>query len=339
MAGMIAALFGGRSRPPDPNPLPGVGGYRMPPGRTGGTGFPGSTSSTRTFPGRNPRLAELRADSNTGWESGLGSTSRTDQHAYRGDVPGANTANPRATPGVATPRGRLRELLQDTPATLAGGPMLHTGPGNDTAGANRLVQPSPVNDTQTPVVRRRVVIGQGTPGAQNVRNQVAQRYKNAPGQVHTYRSAPRGDLPTVLRNGQAGDGNVHPDEAVTSVSVPNRFVAFGGGYLSYAMLRMMPYNGRGDGARGAQLDGRRYYATGQDVQFANGGMGEYGRRRQQGAKVPTVPFTEPAPWSSSTYVTTDSIGQPESPGTDAQVPQLVYVSPSAGRAGNGTGRG
>ena len=105
MAGLIAALFGGRSRPPDPNPLPGIGGYDLPPGPNGATGFPGSTSLTRTFPGRNPRTAELRADSNTGWESGLGSTTTVQQHAYRGDVPGAATANPRTTSATPVPPG------------------------------------------------------------------------------------------------------------------------------------------------------------------------------------------------------------------------------------------
>ena len=62
MAGLIRALFGGRTRPPDPDPLPGVGGYRMPTGRTGAGGFPGSTALTRTFGGRNPRTVGLRAD-------------------------------------------------------------------------------------------------------------------------------------------------------------------------------------------------------------------------------------------------------------------------------------
>jgi len=42
MAGLIAALFGGKSAP-DTNPLPGIGGYDMPRGPYGEGGFPGST--------------------------------------------------------------------------------------------------------------------------------------------------------------------------------------------------------------------------------------------------------------------------------------------------------
>ena len=46
MAGMIKRLFGGQSRPPNPEPLPGQGGYAYPRGPYGETGMPGSTSAS-----------------------------------------------------------------------------------------------------------------------------------------------------------------------------------------------------------------------------------------------------------------------------------------------------
>ncbi len=45
MAGLIATLFGGKNKKPDPYPLPGIGGYDMPRGPMGEGGFPGSTSA------------------------------------------------------------------------------------------------------------------------------------------------------------------------------------------------------------------------------------------------------------------------------------------------------
>lgn len=342
MAGLIAALFGGRSRPPDPDPLPGVGGYRMPRGQTGAGGFPGSTALTRHFGGRNPRAVGLRSDTNTGWDNGLSSTPQTRQGAYRGDERGAAVEGPRSTPTVTTPQPVIAQRMQATPATFYGGPMLHTGPGNNTAGGAPL---SPAQragghsgrDTETPATQRQPVIGVGTPGAQNVRNQVAQRYKNAPGQSHTYQSASRPDQAPVGRRGQNGDGSVKPEQVSSPVTVQNRFVFPGGGNQTWSVLREMPYGGRGDGARGAQLSGQRYYGTGQADQFWNAGQGDYGIARSRGGKRP-VSFTMPAPWSANYYDTTESVGTTDTPGAAAQAPNLVYTSPSAGRASNATGR-
>jgi hypothetical protein len=327
MAGLIARLFGGRSRPPDPNPLPGIGGYSMPPGPAGQTGYPGSTSATRVYGrGTSPRAAKLNVDQLNGANTMLGTTPEVRQHSYRGDVRGARTANPRTTPVVVAPQTQIRQDLQhNSDAEFFGGPELHTGPGNNTAGANplsaaRAAGGHSVRDTETPVTQRQPVIGVGTPGSQNVRNTIAERYKAVPGQDHTYLSAPN-----------PGKGSPSP------VTVDNRFVYPGGGNTSYSMLRMMPYSGRGDGARGADLDGRRYYATGQADQFWNAGQGDYGIARQRGGKRP-VNFTQPSPWSSSFYDTTDSVGTVDAPGTPTQAPDLVYYSPSSGRASNATGR-
>lgn len=342
MAGLIAALFGGRARPPDPDPLPGVGGYRMPRGQTGAGGFPGSTALTRTFGGRNPRTVGLRTDTNTGWDSALSDEQQVRQSSYRGDERGAAVAGPRSTPLVGTRQPILTVRMQDTPATLEGGPLLRTGPGNNTAGANPLSPAQRVGghskrDTETPMVQRQPVIGVGTPGSQNVRNDFALRYKAVPGQAHTYQSASRPDQAPVNRKGQNADGSVKPDQVSSPVTVQSRFVFPGGGNQTWFMLREMPYGGRGDGARGAVLSGQRYYATGQADQFWNAGQGDYGISRARGGKRP-VSFSEPAPWSGNYYDTTESVGTPDAPGNPGQAPNMVYVSPSAGRASNGTGR-
>lgn len=345
MAGLIQALFGGRPKPPDPNPLPGIGGYDMPPGPAGQTGFPGSTSQTRTFRGTSPvgRASGVRSPTNTGAGFTPGSTTETRQVTPRVS---RKASNPRLTPGVTTVQTGVQQSMQhNSDAEFYGGPALHTRQGNNTAGGHpgRRAAAAGGHDTRhttTPWTQAQPIIGRDTPGAQNVRNQVAQRYHNQPGQVHTYRSAPRGDLPPVLGKGQQADGNVHPDAAITQVSVPNRFVFAGGGHQTWAIQREMPYGGRGDGARGADLNGQRFYSTGQAEQFLNAGVGQYGIAREYGSdyKRP-VSFTEPAPWTAQYYDTTEDVGTADNPNqTPGQAPNLVYVSPSGGRASNSTGR-
>lgn len=332
----IAPLFGGKSRPPV-DETAGLGGAQMAPGPAGQSGFPGSTSTTRTLRGRNPRAAKVRSDTNYGFEQDLSSTPQVRQEARRsGDA--QQPASPRDTATVATPQPLLTLIMQMTRATLLGGPMQKTGPGNRTAGGHPLSAAAAEGghserDTTTPWTQAEPEISGGVPGSQNVRNTVAQRYKAAPGQSHTYQSAARGDLPMVNPSGQASDGNVHPERAAQPVTVESRFVFGAGGVETWSILREMPYGGRGNGARGAALDGTRYYGTGQGDQFWNAGMGEYGVARKGGGKRP-VSFTTPAPWSSNFYDTTEG----EQAGSMDQAPDSVYVSPSAGRAGNGTGR-
>lgn len=341
MAGLIPPLFRGRRRQSvDTNPHPGIGGYNLGTGPAGQNGFPGSTGQTRTFQGNNPRAVQVRADTNTGFEQGLSQTPQTRQTSYRGDVPGAGTANPRSTALTTTRQPELTRIMQDVPGEFYGGPMLRTGPGNNTAGGKPLSGAAmagghSTRDATVPWIHAQPEIGQNTPGANNVRNQVAQRYKATPGGARSYKSAARADQAPVNRGGQATDGNVHPERVVTDVSVPSRFVWAGGGNQTWSLLRQMPYGGRGDGARGADLNGQRFYATGQDQQFVNGGMGEYGIARRHGSdhKRP-VSFETPAPWSANYYDTTASLADQSTP----QAPDLVYVSPTAGRAGNGTGR-
>ena len=234
-------------------------------------------------------------------------------------------------------------MQHNSAAEFYGGPELKTGPGNNTAGGSPLGGAQAAGghsqrDTITPWTRAQPLISGGVPGAQNVRNTIAERYKNTPGELHTYLSAPRADQASPNPGGQATDGNVHPDAVVQSVTVPSR--RFDDGNTSWSVLREMPYAGRGNGARGADLNGQRYYATGQQSQFLNAGMGEFGVARQRGAgnKRP-VSFTQPAPWTANYYDTTASVGTADSPNTQpAQQPDSVYTSPGGLRASNSTGR-
>jgi hypothetical protein len=341
MAGLIAALFGGKSRAPvDTNPLPGIGGYNLGAGPANQTGFPGSTGQTRTFQGNDPRAVKVRADTNGGFEQQLGDAVQVRQASYRGDVPGAAVRGPRGTGATGTRQPVLTQVMQATPATFYGGPELKTGPGNNTAGAHPLSPAAAAGghsmiDTTTPWSHAQPNIGEGTPGANNVRNQVAQRYKAAPGTTRSYKSAARADQAPVNRGGQATDGNVHPDAATSMVSVPDRFVFDAGGNQTWAVAREMPYGGRGDGARGADLNGQRYYTTGQTGQFMNAGQGDYGIARERGGdhKRP-VSFATPAPWTANFYDTTQGVAEE----TTAQSPNMIYVSSTTGRATNSTGR-
>lgn len=343
MAGLIQALFGGKQSPAvDMEPAPGVGGYTLGAGRSNEAGFPGSTAQTRVNLGKSPRAAKIRADTDSGFEQALSVTPQLRQAAYRGDQP----TGPRQTPVVGTPQPQLTRIMQDQPGTQYGGQVMKTGPGNQVVGGNPLHASQQAGghsqqDTTTPYSRANVAISGGVPGSNNVRNTIAQRYKNAPGELHSYQSAPRPDQAPVNPGGQATDGNVHPSRVTQEVTVQNRGqFPDNGGVLSWDVLREMPYGRRGDGARGADLNGQRRYATGQEDQFWNAGQGEIGIARRRGRLVRSgVSFTQPAPWSSNVYTTTGSVGTNDTPNTQpGQQPSAVYVSPASRRASNRTGR-
>jgi hypothetical protein len=334
----MAGLWGlfGRKAQPDPNPLPGVGGYTAGAGPDGESGFPGSTSATRTFKGASPRAVKLEKGQLGGIEQGLSSVEQIRQQSYRGDIEDSNVDNPRLTPSVATPQPQVTVELQATPGTFYGGQPLRTGPGFDLAGQNPLSGAAAAGghsqrDTTTPWTAAQPEISGGVPGSQNVRNTIAQRYKAAPGQPHTYMSSSRPDQ----KGSSPGFAEASP------VTVESRFVWDGGGVQSWAVERRMPYTGSQAGlnsVRGAVLDGTRYYVTGQADEFLNAGQGQYGIARFNGPRHRPTVFAEPAPWSANYYDTTPSVGSPGNPGPADQAPDLVYVSPQAGRASNGTGR-
>lgn len=348
MAGLIARLFGGQDTPATgpAEPAQGIGGYTAGPGPANQTGFPGSTSQVRTFPHppNSPRAAKIRADTDSGANNGMGTTPEVRQSSYRGDVPGARIRNPRDTPAVVLPQTAIRQEMQhNSDAEFYGGPQLATGPGNNTAGGNPLTPSQRAGghsqrDTTTPWYDAQPELGGHVPGAQNVRNTIAERYKYPGGILHTYLSAPRADQAQPNPGGQATDGNVDPSAVVQPVTVEDRY--FDDSVIGWSVLREMPYGGRGNGARGADLNGQRYYATGQSDQFWNAGQGGYGIARQRGAgnKRP-VSFTQPAPWTAQYYDTTADVGTADNPNPDpAQQPASIYMSPGGLRASNSTGR-
>lgn len=334
MAGLIAALFGGKQAPATPpGSVPGGGGYTQGPGPTGEHGYPGSTSLTRSITSRSPRAAKIQADKQGGFEQALSQNGQTRQAAARFGT-GSPDDNPRETPTVTTPQPLLTALLQAGANTQLGGMLHKTKAGARTVGGQPLSRAAAEGghsgrDTTTPWIRAQPDISGNVPGAQNVRNTRALNYKAKPGQAHTYKSAPRADTAPPNPTGWASDGNVHPERVVQDVTVPSRFVWNGGGVQTWSVEREMPYGGRGDGARGADLNGSRYYATGQQDQFWNGGQGDYGIARQQGyGNKRPVNFDQPAPWTSNYYDTTDSVQS----GAATQAPDMVYVSPQAATA-------
>ena len=122
------------------------------------------------------------------------------------------------------------------------------------------------------------------------------------------------------------------------MSVPSRYVWDQGGVQTWSVQRQMPYGGKGDGARGASLNGTRYYAEGPPV-AVNAALGSYGVSRLRGPRHRPVYFNEPAPWTSQFYDTTASVGTPDQPGPGGQAPDAIYTSPDPGRGGmNSTGR-
>jgi hypothetical protein len=300
----------------------------MPPGPAGQDGFPGSTSQTRTFSPRNLSIAKLPSRGAPNLRG-----TQTTRSAYRGDTqsPIAATESPRATPPVTTGQSEIvTELQTNSPAEFYGGPALKVIPGNETAGGEPLGRQGghSVIDTTTPYSRAQSQIALNTPGSQNVRNQIAERYKAKPGMLHSYKSAPRADQAT-LANG--GDGGAGLGPITTMVTVQDRFVFAGGGTQTWSVERRMPYTGRGDGARGAALNGQRYYAAGQADQFLSARTGDYGIARRRGNKRP-VSFTQPGPWTSDFYDTTDGVQG----GTNAQSPDSIYVSPVPSRPNTAT---
>lgn len=349
MAGLIARLLGGTASPTrSEEPVQGIGGYTGARGPANQEGYPGCSAQTRVNLGKSPRAVKVLADTDTGFEQGLSAQPQVRQQSYRGDEPGARIRNPRETPRTATFQPVLTETLQGTPATQEGGPMMRTGPGNNIIGGQNPLSPAQAagghsqRDTTTPWPDAgRVTISGGVPGAQNVRNSIAVDYTFPAGIMHTYLSAPRADQAPVNPGGQATDGNVHPDRVVQPVTVPDRGVFPGdGGNWSWSVLREMPYGGRGNGARGANLNGQRRYATGQETQFWNAGQGEFGvqRLRGSGVKLP-VSFTQPAPWSSQVYITTADVGTADNPNPQpGQQPQSVVIAPTGTLASNSTGR-
>ena len=238
MAGIIKALFGGRSQPPDPQPDPGQGGYAYPRGPYGETGFPGSS--------------------------------------------------PQATPTHGQGSGDTRNQRE----TVTGNQVEwdNNPPGNWTGDVGWRIPPNRAGHKDTERYSR-PDISSGIPGNERQRN--TRFYAGR-------RAAPDG---------------------------VNRYVYNGvnGGYESYSFNRVMPYP---RGFRAAALQGFRYYS---DADQFDSGMGHYGIARERGPNHRPTTFTEPAPWTTQYYDTTESVGTPDNPGPGGQQINSVYVSPEVPR--------
>lgn len=168
--------------------------------------------------------------------------------------------------------------------------------------------------TRDTVKRRTPVISSGTPGAENVRNEVAQSYRNPPGQEHVYQSAPN---------------PVAPPEPIV---VDNRYLYDLGGYETHEVEREIPYpfiHARPPGyagvgsVRGADLSGDRFYKPGTKNFLTT--EGSYGVSRRRGPNHRPTTFTQPGPWHANYYDTSDTTVQQGQP-------NMVYESPAPVRS-------
>lgn len=284
----------------DPDPNPGIGGYRRPRGPYGEDGYPGSTAATR----ENPQAAADRLH------------------------------NARARPAAAPPFGR-RYATRPMPTVGAqqantipapahqGGLPYHGGP----------VNPDRVRDTEH---RPRVVLSQNIPGGQRQRNKLYYGGAQAvPGAEHTYRSASKGrhfpitesTMPSRYVFGGVNGGTDNLDDLMTARRMP---------YTGHVAGTADSFRGRLGHARGsvrgAHLDGTRLFLrpVTKDTRVAKQGGG-YGRRiRGTQRHRPTI-FNEPANWAGRFYDTTAETGTPDRPGANSQVVSNVHVSPRASR--------
>ena len=98
----------------------------------------------------------------------------------------------------------------------------------------------------------------------------------------------------------------------------NRYVWNQGGVQTWSVNRQMPYGaGRGDGARGADLNGTRYYAEGPPI-AVNAALGSYGVSRLRGPRHRPVYFNEPAPWTTQFTTRRPASGRRTTPGRAAR---------------------
>lgn len=237
--------------------------------------------------------------------------------------PGSTPASPR-THTEARPEGArgLRQLT--VTQNQAEWVLLPTRRANGTPRQPRARQMR----STSPEQRMTPVIG-GAPGSQNVRNQVAQRYKAVPGQLHTYRVSPnpgktgaRLDAPSRYHPGTFvhghPDGKPIPGQPPQSglgpmVTVPSRFVSAEGAQEGYAVNRPLLFAKGGTPApypqgyagnehvRGARMTGQRYVGALADQQRIGLPSDAYGLSRARGPRHRPVSFQQPEPWTANYY--------------------------------------
>jgi hypothetical protein len=289
--GLLSALH--RPAAADPDPHPGIGGYRTPRGPAGQTGYPGSTAATR----QNPQAA---ADE------------LADAPVFRRRGGGRAVVRRRA----ATITAQQADVI---PAPARDGSLPYQGAAAKT-------NPDRVRDTEK---RPRIITSQGTPGGERQRNTVYYGGRQAiPGQEHTYRSAPKGGRGTTevsvtsryVYNGVNG-GTDALDDMMTARRMP---------YTGHGPGSGQPGPARGS-LRGAVLDGDRFYTAPDGMTEGDQG-GAFGKARRSQRHRPTI-FSEPAPMNGEFYDTTSDAGGPRVAGRNRQVVSQVHVSPRAARRG------
>lgn len=201
----------------------------------------------------------------------------------------------------------------------------------------------------------------GAPGSQNVRNQIAQRYKAVPGQIRAYRPSPNPGK-TGARPG--GPSRYHPDTFVhahpdghpvpgmapqpgypPAVVVSSRYVSHEGAQEGYAVNRQLafakggtpaPYPPGYDGnehIRGGRLTGQRYFGALADQQRIGLDSDAYGIARRRGPRHRPVRFEMPAPHAANFYDVAPDHGD--------EAPDMIHKSPGrprAAKARHGAGR-
>ena len=342
MAGLIAKLW--KRSPADPfDPaLGGMGGARQGPGPAGTSGVPGTTSVTRTFHGRSPRDVKINADSDVGFNQGLdGVDIRQESRAHS-----SGQRNPRDTPEVVTPRPKAIADLRRSPREWFGGLPLRSdavSPGTHAAGGGlnplmpaRMRAATPPMTPKPPGPAASRTSAAACRGRRTCGTRSRSGGRTRPARCTSTWPPRRPDQgPGGLAGQGAGGGRRNLG---SPVSVPSRYVWDQGGVQTWSVQRQMPYGGKGDGARGASLNGTRYYAEGPPI-AVNAALGSYGVSRLRGPRHRPVYFNEPAPWTSQFYDTTASWGPRTSRGQAGRPPMPFTPQPDPGRGGmNSTGR-
>lgn len=227
-------------------------------------------------------------------------------------------------------------------------------PGGDPA------QPRARTMRETAPERRMTPVIGGAPGSQNVRNQVAQRFKAVPGLVRAYRPSPNPGKTGAQLNGPSRrhpgqmvyghpDGKpipgMDPQPGPPYVTVSSRYVSLEGSQEGYAMDRPLMFAKGGKAGypssyvsftgdqhpRGGRLTGQRYFGSLEDQQRIGLPSDAYGVARARGPRHRPVKFEQPAAWTTNYYdVAPDVRDQP---------PDMIHVSPTRPRAGRAVRRG
>ena len=217
-------------------------------------------------------------------------------------------------------------------------------------------QPRARTGEETSSERRETPVIGGSPGSQNVRNTIAQRYKAVPALWRTYRPSPNPGKTGATLNGHAinhpgqvvyGEPDGVPVAGMASnpgggpfVTVQSRYVSPEGSQEGYAMNRPLAFTKGGTPApypssfvaftgnqhpRGGRLTGQRYFGAIVDQQEIGLPSDAFGIARARGPRHRPARFEVPQPWSANYY------DVPADQGT--QSPDLIYQSPARPRPG------